>query len=89
MIKKFTYEITLEATDKTEAEAKMKGLRLLTSFTVEPNQQDQLTKEEKELVFSFRQGGRTAKLIHLFLGEMLPNVFQKDKSETANENTSH
>ena len=89
MIKKFTYEITVEATEEAEAETKMQGLRLLTAFPVIANHQDKLTKEEQELVSSFRQGGRTAKLIHLCLSEILPNVFQKTKSETNHKNSTH
>jgi hypothetical protein len=89
MIKKFTYEITVEATEEAEAEAKMEGLRLLTSCEVVLTHPDYLTKEEQELLSSFRQGGRTAKLIHLCLGEMLPNVFQKSKSETNHKTSNH
>ena len=83
-MKKYTYEITIEAQDETEADTRMRGLCLLTSCKVIPTQQNNivlpLAEEEVQLIRYFRKGDKAGKTLQLIAGNFIQNIFPKEKT---------
>jgi hypothetical protein len=81
-MKKYTYEVTIEAEGELEACRRMKGLELLTGcIAAEKPATLTLSEEEEQLVSCFRKAGRTSQLLHLIMGDVLKSVFPKEKKE--------
>jgi hypothetical protein len=66
-MKRFTYEITIDAEHEFEAESKIRGLSLLTSCTIIPKRQQAsvlpLTETEETLIKYFRRAERIIQLV--------------------------
>ena len=68
-LKKFTYEITVEANNEAEADSKMRGLYLLTSCAILPKQASvsTLTKQEEKLIGYYRKGEKLLQILNYCL----------------------
>jgi hypothetical protein len=69
-MKKYTYEITVEAEHEHEADTKIRGLALLTGGVVLPNHHKgvlPLSEEEQKLIQFFRKGEKLAAIFQHLL----------------------
>lgn len=74
-MKKFTYQITIEAEHQDDADNRMKGLSLLTESPVQQN--TPLTEDEEFFLEQFRATSHTGKLSMLLAGA----VFEVKKTK--------
>ena len=81
-MKKFTYEITVEAEDESAADSKMRGLSLLTGCGVLQKPPASalfpLSQKEEELIKLHRRGIKVLKL----LGSFIEDPSRIDKLDT-------
>ena len=69
-MKKYTYEITIEAEHEDEADSRVRGLALLTAGVALPNYHDKvlpLNEQEKKLIQFFRKGEKLAGILQHLL----------------------
>lgn len=65
-MRKFSYEITVEAQDESEADSKIRGLSLLTSCTIAPRHGSilPLTKQEERVIEYYRKGEKVLQIMN-------------------------
>ena len=79
-MKKFTYEVTIEAEHQDDADTRMKGLSLFTQTPVV--KQEPLSKEEEAILALFRHGNPLAKLSMMAAGAFFHDIsFPKHNEE--------
>jgi len=90
-MKKYTYEITIEAQDESEADSRMRGISLLTSCTVVQKKLDNallpLAQHEEELIRLHRKGIKFLKILHSCIQD--PSQIDKWADELKNKQSKN
>jgi len=78
-MKKFTYQVAIEAEHQDDADTRMKGLSLFTQSPVV--KQEPLTEEEELILAIFRQGNPLAKLSMMAAGAFFMDISLPKRNE--------